>query len=165
MRRVAALSAATLVVGLYLLPSAALADTGTSNMAASATVASAASVTAAPLNFGNYIGQAVNQTSAITVTGTNGTSYSVSIDQGQGTGAGLNSRKMTKSGGTSTLDYQLYTSSARTAVWGNGTAGTATVSGTSTGVQQTLNVFGTIPANQTPLIGSYSDTLVVTVTY
>jgi spore coat protein U-like protein len=74
------------------------------------------------------------------------------------------------SSGASHLNYNLYLDSARTTVWGDGTGGTQTLSGTSPIVvpsyTQTDNVYGRILANQqsTPP-GSYSDTITVTVTY
>jgi len=39
------------------------------------------------------------------------------------------------------------------------------VSGTGTGAAQVLTVYGRIPANQTALIGNYTDTVTVTVTF
>ncbi|HXS20313.1 MAG TPA: spore coat protein U domain-containing protein, partial [Steroidobacteraceae bacterium] len=84
--------------------------------------------------------------------------YTVSMSAGSGT---LTSRVM-KSGG-SQLDYNLYTNSTHTTIWGDGTSGTVKVSATSLGA--TYTVYGLIPALQNVPVGSYSDTVTVTVTY
>lgn len=85
-------------------------------------------------------------------------SYTISLSAGFGTFA---SRVMT--GGASQLDYNLFTDSQRVTVWGDGTAGSTTVSATGTGASYT--VYGLIPARQNVPAGSYSDTITVTVTY
>jgi spore coat protein U-like protein len=46
--------------------------------------------------------------------------------------------------------------------WGN-TQGTDTLSGTGTGAQQTLTVYGEVPAQQTPSPDSYKSTVTATV--
>ena len=67
------------------------------------------------------------------------------------------------------LNYNLYTTVARTVVWGNGTAGTGTISDsyTAIGLSETRNytVFGLLPALQALPIGLYTDSVTVTVTY
>jgi spore coat protein U-like protein len=86
------------------------------------------------------------------------TSYTISLSAGSGTFA---SRAMTN--GSHQLNYNLFTDSQRLTVWGDGTAGTATVAATDTGA--TYTVYGLIPALQNVQAGSYFDTLTVTVTY
>ena len=71
--------------------------------------------------------------------------------------------------GTEVLDYNLYGDAARTAVWGDGSSG-ATVTITNGDVsagQRTFNrpIYGRIPALQAVGAGTYSDNLVVTVTF
>jgi spore coat protein U-like protein len=66
--------------------------------------------------------------------------------------------------GASTITYSLYTTSGRTTVWGN-TVGTDTQSGTGTGSNQALTVFGRVPPQTTPAPSTYTDTIVATVTY
>jgi spore coat protein U domain-containing protein, fimbrial subunit CupE1/2/3/6 len=67
------------------------------------------------------------------------------------------------------LNYSLYTTAADTTVWGDGTAGTGTVSDSYTAIglseTKTYNVFGLLPALQTVGVGSYTDTVMVAVTY
>jgi spore coat protein U-like protein len=67
--------------------------------------------------------------------------------------------------GGNTLNYSLFSNAGRTTNWGNN-IGTDTVAGTGTGALQTLTVYGRIPASQTTApVGSYSDTITVTVTF
>lgn len=67
------------------------------------------------------------------------------------------------------LDYNLYTQVGHTTIWGDGTAGTVTVSDsyTAIGLSQTRNytVFGLLPALQPLPVGTYTDTITITVTY
>ncbi len=49
-------------------------------------------------------------------------------------------------------------------MWGN-TIGTDTVAGTGTGSNQSLTVYGRVPVQSTPVGATYTDTVIVTVTY
>jgi spore coat protein U-like protein len=121
-------------------------------------------VSATNLNFGSTSSLAsnVDATSTVTVQCTNSTAYTVALNAGTGTGATITVRKMTS--GANTINYSLYTNSARSVLWGNGTTG-VTQSGTGSGNQQVYTVFGRIPPQSSPIPGSYSDTITVTVTY
>jgi spore coat protein U-like protein len=131
----------------------------------SATVVSNCNVSAANLNFGTVgtLTSNVDASSTMNVTCTNGAPYDVGLSAGNGTGATVTNRKMT-SGGGATVNYALYQNSGRTTNWGN-TVGTDTVSGTGTGSAQALTVYGRIPSQVTPAPATYTDTIVVTVTY
>jgi len=68
------------------------------------------------------------------------------------------------------LNYNLYTTSARTTVWGDGSGGTASVTlsgGSVSGGRRRFSrdIFGRIPALQNVGAGTYTDTVVVTVTF
>ena len=75
------------------------------------------------------------------------------------------------------LNYNLYTSVARSVVWGNGSAGTAPVpaylagsislNGNQTRVFDNpgLTIYGRIPAGQTAGNGSYTDTVTLTLMF
>ncbi len=72
--------------------------------------------------------------------------------------------------GPNALGYNLFTSTAYTLVWGDGSAGTRVVSAAlnvPAGATRTANrtVYGRIPALQNPAAGSFADTIVVTVSY
>jgi spore coat protein U-like protein len=151
------------LIGVISLSSNALAATQTSNFQVTATVAASCTITTTALAFPNYILPQLDGQSTITLTCTNGTPYEVTLDKGQGSGATTTQRKMTISGGTATLIYSLYTDSGRGTVWG-ASAGSG-VPGTGSGAAQPITVWGRIPANQNSILGSYSDTIVATVTY
>lgn len=66
------------------------------------------------------------------------------------------------------LDYNLFTSSSMSAIWGDGTAGTSTVIKTKVNKNDhpiVTTVYGRIPAGQDASAGQYSDTLIVTITW
>jgi len=73
---------------------------------------------------------------------------------------------MKRAGGSDLLDYNLFTTSSRVTVWGDGTAGTMamqTQQKVRSGKPETMNIYGRIPAGRDVSVGSYTDTLVVTV--
>ena len=84
--------------------------------------------------------------------------------------SGTMSRQMAGPMG-SRLGYNLYTSAARSTVWGNGSGGTQTVANSVTpgsyGISAVQNhsVDGSLPVRQIVRPGSYSDGIVVTVDY
>jgi spore coat protein U-like protein len=65
--------------------------------------------------------------------------------------------------GANVLYYNLFTTSALTKVWGDGSAGTGTVSFKTTA--NSLPVYGRIPALQSVQPGLYSDSIVVTISF
>lgn len=71
--------------------------------------------------------------------------------------------------GTNSLSYNLFTNAAHTIVWGDGTAGTGSVSDTELiGVGNTIfnyPVYGQLAAMQDKPSGTYSDSITVTVDY
>jgi spore coat protein U-like protein len=75
--------------------------------------------------------------------------------------------------GAARLNYNLYLDAARSSIWGNGLSGTgiATASfkvgpGVGNGTRSAqFPVYGRVPAQQVVGMGSYSDTIVVTVTF
>ena len=112
-------------------------------------------------------------TSAITVSCSTDSSplvisFTIKLSSGPGTYA---SRQMTGAGDT--LTYNLYTTAAHTTVWGDGTAGTATVPGSvnipnnSNNGSKIETVYGLItgPQNVSPGVYSTASPITVTVTY
>ena len=111
--------------------------------------------------FGSYDvfnAQSVESTGNVAVTCDVSTPYSIALTPGSGNFA---SRTLTS--GANTLAYNLYADPARSSVWGDGTAGTVTVSGSATSANHT--VYGRIPAGQNVFAGSYSDLITVTLTF
>lgn len=149
----------------------ALAATATTTFSVTATVATVCSVSTVPaLNFGTYNptnGANDDATTNFTVTCTDTSPYNVGLDKGTTSGGTIAIRKMKDGPGTHTIDYTLYSDSARSVVWGD-VIGTNTVANTGTGVAQPYTVYGRIPIPQSnPTIPptSYSDTITLTVTY
>jgi spore coat protein U-like protein len=140
----------------------------TSTMAASANVTANCTVNTTTLQFSDTDvtnGLAHDGSGTLNVLCTNGTTWTASADQGAGgTGASMALRQMTF--GTNKLNYILYNDDAKTAIWGDGTTGTSTITHVGSGVSQPYTLTGTIPAGQTALpMGLYTDTVNVTVTY
>jgi len=136
-----------------------------------ATVDPDCTVSASPLAFGTagvtLSATAVDATSTISATCTLELPYSLSLNAGTGAGATVAQRKLTRTGGNETLTYGLYSDAARSRPWGDGSAGTSTVTSTGGGVTvvRTHTVYGRLPAQATPPSGEYSDTVTVTITY
>lgn len=66
------------------------------------------------------------------------------------------------------LNYNLFVDPARTIIFGNGTAGTQTITRPLNGLLifgQTVFFYGRIPARQWARAGTYTDNVVITVTY
>jgi spore coat protein U-like protein len=138
-------------------------STATTHFTVTVTIAKDCSVSATNLAFGTYTRTLVQSTSTISVTCTNMTPYNVGLNAGLATGATVTNRSMTGPA-SALLKYQLFSDPGYTTNWGN-TVGTDTVAGTGNGGAQTLTVYGQIPAAQFTAQGTYTDTIIVTVTY
>lgn len=158
----------TLIAAAGLLfANSALAATATTTFQVTATVADSCLVSATDLNFGAYdsvAATALDGTSTITVTCTAETPYEIGLDAGGGTPA-VTTRAMTGSDGASTqLDYELYTETSRTTVWGD-IGGTTVANSSLAGGALDYTVHGQIPALQYVPAASYLDTITVTIDY
>jgi spore coat protein U-like protein len=95
--------------------------------------------------------------------------YSVALSAGS---SGTYVQRQLQAGAPS-LTYNLFIDSARSAVWGDGSAGTSVASGSATigpGVgngrrEDSRTIYGRIPAAQDALPGVYSDSIVVTLVF
>lgn len=78
-------------------------------------------------------------------------------------------RRMTNYGGqdADSLLYNVYLDAARTAIWGDGTQGSQIWVAPNPPVRTRINVpiYGRIPAGQNIGVGSYGDTLMITINY
>lgn len=91
--------------------------------------------------------------------------YEVTLTAG---GAGtFATRRMTS--GANTLAYNLYTTAARTTVWGDGTGGTGKISDSWLIVlgnaSRTYTMYGRMPAITTAVPGAYADTVIARVEF
>jgi len=153
-------------IGLLIAASTAQGATTTQNMTVTATVAASCTFALTTLAFGSYTLAQLDGTSTITLTCTNGTPYEIALGAGNSPSATTINRRMTGpvvSTVAQYLGYGLYTDVNRTSNWGATTA--TDVSGTGTGAAVPITVYGRIPPGQPSAIGSYTDTIVVTVSY
>jgi spore coat protein U-like protein len=139
----------------------AFAATQTTNMAVTATVSTVCSVSTTALPFNEVALSGVTAgTATVSVTCTNGGTYDVGLDNGLNGGG----TARVLASGTDLLNYDLFQDTLHASRWGN-TVGTDTVAGVGNGAVQDLTVYGQITAGQTLTTGSYTDTVLVTVTY
>ncbi|MCY1740878.1 Csu type fimbrial protein [Ensifer sp. SL37] len=104
----------------------------------------------------------VDASGSVTATCTPGTTYSISLNGGTANSAPT-ARKMSK--GSETVTYGLYKDANRSQPWGDATTSGSTIPGTGNGAAQVLPVYGRVPPQKTPSPGTYTDTVVVTLTY
>lgn len=105
---------------------------------------------------------AVDTTGTVTVTCSPSASYTIELGTG---GAGTYTQREMVGPGNRILGYNLYQDASRTTVWGDGSGGTAAVEGSDDGSGSSHTIYGRIPAGQNPYVGSYSDSMVVTVIF
>lgn len=157
-----------LLLGAISAGQVASAVPATGPMSVTATVLATCKVDTSALVFPGVTSSAIaagniDATGNVAVTCTSGSLYTVALSAGAGTGATIDIRKMTS--GALTLNYTVYTSAARTAVWGDGTLTSQTVAGTGSGASQAIPAYGRIFSAPTVQAAIYTDTVNVTVTY
>lgn len=127
----------------------------------------ACTVSATPVVFGVFdpFGSAVSSTGTVSVTcrgGNRNQPYTIALSTG---GSGNFATRYMSDGMSDRLNYNLYTSSALTSIWGDGTSGTVTVSGINGHTTSNFTVYGHLPTPQGVTANPYSDNITVTVTY
>jgi spore coat protein U-like protein len=118
-------------------------------------------ITPQGVNFGSYgplNPQPLDSAGNISVQCDGETTFTLSLDRGAGS---YSARQM--SSGANVLEYNLYTDPSRVIVWGDGSAGTDTVSATATAAEKPI--YGRITPRQNVPVGSYADVITVTLTY
>lgn len=162
-------SIAPIAAGVLLaLAGSAEAGSKTTSFNVSASVAANCLVSATNLAFGSYTGvAALTGSSDVKVRCSNGSGYTLKLSPGNGSYA----TRLLKNGSNS-LQYNLFTDGAYTSIWGDGTSSTAVVTGTGAGLaaasEITHSVYGQLPDNTTneaAPVGSYADSITVTVEY
>ena len=127
------------------------------------TPAAAATCTISPqgVSFGNYDTletQPLDGIGNISVRCDAETTFTISI----GSGAGTHTARQMASG-ADILEYNLYTDPSRLTVWGDDSAGTVTVSETASTAEKTI--YGRVPGRQNVPAGTYTDVVLVTISY
>ena len=132
-------------------------------MPVAANAVTTCTVSATTVAFGVVQFSAVNSTGTVTIN-CNANDASITVALSTGGNGSYTPRKM--SSGANKLQYNLYRDSAHTLVWGNGTSGTVTNTGSAiANVALKFTVFGQVPAQALPAPGSYTDSITVTLTY
>jgi spore coat protein U-like protein len=139
------------------------------------TWAASCSITSPTLAFGSYdplLGTADDTTVAIQVscvrTVLPSETANYTLTSSVGNGANYATRVMLK--GAEQLTYNVYRNTGRSQIWGNGTGGSTTITGSFTlnnnaTRSQNHTLYGRIPALQDITAGTYNDTLVTTLTF
>ena len=165
------IQAMMLILGATAVGAAHSATTSTS-FQVTANLQSTCSASAATLAFGAYTpgGGTLTANTNVTVKCTKNTPFTVSLNGGSG--GGTVAQRLMLNGTANHLQYNLYTTAALGAVFGDGSGSSVTVGGTGAGVATAnavnVPVFGQLPdnaTNQVAIPGAYADTIAVTVTY
>ena len=146
------------------------------NFQVTATVASSCTVTATDIAFGAYDPADTNATLGADASGTvnvrctRGTTTAVAaLDQGDNPAAGstcANPQRQMAGTGAERLRYDIYQDAARNTPWGCDAANDQAIpTFTSSLTPVQLVTYGRIPAGQDAAIGSYADTVQVSVTF
>lgn len=142
-------------------------NTNVLNFTISVTIQASCSVAATAMAFGTQgvLGAAVPATATLTVNctpagGSGSTPYWIAMSAGAG--GSVATRKMTGTGGS--VNYGLYRDVGHTLNWGL-TQNVDAYSGSSNGITQSIPVYGLVPAQPATQVGTYNDTIVVTLNY
>jgi spore coat protein U-like protein len=89
----------------------------------------------------------------------------ITIDLSKGNASSYVTRQMRQS--TNTLEYNLFLDATRTTIWGDGTGGSSRYGPIMPPLltQVTVTVYARIPARQNARVGSYTDTITVTINF
>ncbi len=142
-----------------------LAANATASFNVTATVLDGCAVAATDMQFGTYVNTTVSTTTnTITVTCNDQTQYSISLSPGNNGGQNFTRSLIS---GQNLLAYNIHQDSAYTQIWGDGTGGSTIKNNlTANGSAQVYTAYGKIPPmEQEPAVGTYTDTITVTVNY
>lgn len=171
MRNLALAGTAILPLTILSVPAQAAGTTSSSFQVTATVVSSCVINSVGALGFGNYDPNSVTAltgTSTININCTKNAPYTIALDYGIHGGSAAN--RIMQDAATDSLNYNLYVDSGYANVWNSTcTAGNNCDSGTGMGPgagnQQTYTVYGQVPAGQNVPVGSYSDTITVTVNF
>lgn len=126
----------------------------------------ACNVTTTDISFGAYDVVSpvpLDSTGSISITCDERPSARVTVSIGQSPNSGVfNPRQMNNI--STLMNYNVYIDSARTIIWGDGTAGTSTQRVTVPSARsRRLTTYGRVPPLQDLSVGVYTDTLTVTI--
>lgn len=144
------------------------AQSSTASMTVTATVNKNCTITTSPVNFGAYDPVAANATTPLDGTGI----VTVACTKGAVAKIGLNAganaqgaaRRMTQSA-AAFLNYEIYSDSAHTVVWGNTASDSVDVTAAPNKNPRPFTAYGRVVAAQDATVGAYTDTVVATVNF
>jgi spore coat protein U-like protein len=163
------LSCALLIMFLTAYPAKVLAASASTSLSVTATVANNCTISTTALAFGSYDPIAANAstpmdgTGTVTITCTKGATTTIGLDVGSNS-PGTGTTRAMLAGGVK-LDYEIYTDSARTTVWGNSGASLFTPAAAPNKNPRSFTVYGRIPAGQDLPTGTYADAVLATVNF
>jgi spore coat protein U-like protein len=131
-------------------PEKAISATATTTFQVIANVLVTCLIRATDLNFGDYTNLSLSAQSQINVGCTNTAQWNVGLNAGTAPGATVTTRRMTGPA-PFFLNYSLSVDPAHT--------------GTGTGGEQIITIYGLLPGNQAVGAGGYVDTITATVTF
>jgi spore coat protein U-like protein len=138
------------------------------NMQVNANVIRKCTITAQPLAFGNYDPVSANATApldaqtTLSVACTKGTAVTIAMDDGSNNQG--RTRRMTN-GGTAYLQYEVYRDSSRTQRWGDGAFDSLDGGIAPSRDPRQFTVYGRVPGTQDVIVGTFQDTILVTVQF
>lgn len=158
--------AGTMTYALYGLlndPGTCLGNSASFGFTVKATAINNCTITATPMAFTTttVLTGSVRSTSTLTVRCVNNNGYQIALNGGAVAG-NVAARKMKNTVSAATIDYQL-SGTLDGPLWGDGTGGTAMVTGTGTGNSVPVTIYGRVPAQTTPVPGDYKDTVTATI--
>lgn len=169
MKKLLKISAVLMALGVSSLANISMAAGPTTTFQTNAVINSSCVLTASSVAFGAYTptatATALNANGTINATCSNGVVYSLALDGGKG---GIATRKMAgaKAGNADLLAYNIYTTSAKTNIFGDGTTGNGSkITVTGNGASQATTIYGSLLTNQYITPDDYMDSLTVTMTY
>jgi spore coat protein U-like protein len=140
------------------------ASTSTATLTVQAQVLGECSATNGTLDFLTYdpLSSAnADQSATFSVTCTKGTTTSIGLDLGSH--ASGSTRKM--SNGTDAIAYELYSDSGRSTVWGNSGLSLVNLAAAPSNAARTVTIYGRAAGSQNVGVGSYSDSVTITLTF
>lgn len=161
MLKTSLLATALVAAGL----SSANAATDTADFGVQLVVVNSCTITAgegtADMDFGSVTGNIatnIDASTGLTVNCNDGAEYSIALNDGANEDT-AGQRRMTN--GTQFVNYSLFSDNGYSVAWGDGIE----VDGTGTNADQTVTVYGRVPAGQSVGAGTYNDTVTATITF
>ena len=159
------------MIARLLVLVAALTWAGTAWAGCSTPGACMCSVSLTSIAFGNYNTQSLSPTDtvgtiSVSCSSPNPADSTMSVALSPGSSGNANSRAMQS--GAHPLYYNLYTNAARTIIWGDDSGGGESVAAAFPATSRAavkLSIYGRIPAQQNAWVGTYHDSVTVTVSY